>query len=145
MTNENNQLDEHTFQVIEGGATGDGGSPDAHRPRVRGYATAYANAEEDRLRQAILRIRLPKVRTSVEEALAEWVKLNADVRDHRAELRKIDLAMALEHLGLMHNEEHHEPARWNLARPEWLLESHPELAALYPNAHDHMVVRWDDQ
>lgn len=136
------------FRVIEGGPASErADTPPVHRQAV-GAATAYALAEEARLREAILRTSLDRPKVSVRQALDELEILDASSEDEEVQVRLGALQTGLELLGVTFFRRHPRPdregARWALSHPERLLEANPTVAALYPRAHHMLVVRWDE-
>jgi len=136
------------FRVIEGGPASERAeSPPVHRQAV-GAATAYALAEEARLREAILRTPLDRPKVSVRQALDELAVLDESSEDEGVQVRLGALRTGLERRGVTFIRKHHRPdregARWVLSHPERLLDANPSVAAHYPRAHHMLVVRWDD-
>lgn len=126
----------HAFRVIDGGAS------------VKTPAAppgGKASMQKARLNQAILRIPVPETGLTVEEALQEL----SDKIDSQEEADIVRLSilqrMAEDHLGLWFRL---AVSEMNLARecyfmlawPERLVRVHPELKALYPEAHPMMTV-----
>lgn len=137
------------FKVIEGGSPAyeRAESPPVRRHPV-GAATAYALAEEVRLREAILRTSLDRTKLTVRQALDELAVLDESSEDEEVQVRLGALQTGLERLGVTFIRKHHRPdregARWVLSHPERLLAANPSVAALYPRAHHMLVVRWED-
>lgn len=125
----------HPFRVIEGGAS-------RETPTVpRG---SKAEMQQERLRQAILRLPVPEVGLSVEETLQELSdKLDSEqdadfarlvILRHRVEDLGLRFHLALPHMNLVRE------GYFALAWPERLVRRHPELAGLDPEAHSLMSV-----
>lgn len=137
------------LKVIEGGgsAIDQAESPPTHCKTV-GAATAYALAEEARLREAILRTSLDRTKATVRQALDELAVLDASSEDEEVQVRIGTLQAGLEWLGVTFIRKHHRPdregARWVLSHPDRLMAANPSVAALYPRAHHMLVVRWDE-
>jgi hypothetical protein len=92
--------------------------------------------ESNRLRRAILSLRLDDVGVSVREGLIELCKL-LEPRTNKGRDRVDDLRRNLEAIGLsfkdtMNDVELPVSGYLTLLKPEWLLRRHPELAALHP-------------
>lgn len=138
---EKNNLSARTFQVIEGTGSQSRLAISAVNARAPGYATAHAQLEEERIRQAILRITLPTAKVSVAEAVVEWARLDAGWDDEKVQWRKCELSQDMQDFGLMYmHEDHGEPAHWVLSHPGRLLLARPELAPMYLRAHHFMTV-----
>ena len=136
------------FKVIQGGAENFGQSALVGPSRNVGAATAHALAEEERLRQMILKTRLPnKSKADVESALRELSEADEASEDEAVQSRVADLIAGLSKLGVKYVRQSErgfsEGARWVLHNPEHFLEHKPASAALYPLAHDMMVVQMD--
>lgn len=127
------------FRLIEGGKSTGNAEADLSAHYFHSPGNSPSALESNRLRQAILNLRVEEVGQTVEETLEEISdKLDSTVDEDFA--RVAFIKYRLESLGL----------RFCLARPEmdlvrqgylmltWpdrLLHKHPELAGLYPMAH----------
>ena len=124
----------HPFRVVQGGG--------AASPDVR---LSTGDRQQQLLRQAVLRLAVPEVGLTVEEALQEISdKLDSDKDDDVAQLAILRDRAEVE-LGLRFNAARPDTnvARkgyFILAWPERLVRRHPELADLYPEAHPSMMV-----
>ena len=144
-----NQPQGRPFQVIQGS----GHSASARLPvaainaKVHGYATAHANAEAERLRQAILRLTLPGTNLTVSNAVAELAGKAKGRWREDVEVRRASLIGFLEGIGLQYLPEDAsgEPPQWALGHPARLVSEHPELLPLHPLAHPFMTVELDLQ
>jgi hypothetical protein len=126
----------HAFRVIEGGAS-------AKAPAAP--PGGKASQQKARLNQAILRIPVPETGLTVEEALQELSdKIDSEEEGDFVRLGILQ-RMAENHLGLwfrlaVPQMNLTRECYFMLAWPERLVRTHPELRALYPEAHPLMTV-----
>jgi hypothetical protein len=126
----------HAFRVIDGGAS------------VKTPAAApgsKSSMQTARLNQAILRLPVPETGVTVEEALQELSdKVDSEEEADFLRLRILQ-TKAEDHLGLwfrlaVPQMNLTRECYFMLAWPERLVRVHPELRALYPEAHPLMTV-----
>lgn len=128
------------FQVIEGGlSTAKSAAPATTKGLLPGAA------EEERLRQAILRLPVPGTGLTVEAALDEVCARLDDAELSNSERLEFLCWQMQQELGLRFQLVN--PALGlardgflNLFNPAQLLDAHPELAGLHPKAHPFMHV-----
>ena len=139
-----NNFSRPKFRVIEGGKS----AGNAEENLIANYFHSLGNSpcalESNRLRRAILGLRVDEVGLTVEETLQE-ISDKLDSTTDEDFVRAYFIKNRLEYLGL----------RFCLARPEmdlvrqgylmltWpdrLVRKHPELAGLYPLAHQDIEV-----
>lgn len=125
------------FQVIEGGLS----NVDAPAPVVTGAQLPGA-VEAERLRRAILLLKVPGTGLTVSQALDEIQALYHEQAVDKIE-RASALCSALEDLGLRcqtanPNLELARDFFLNLTWPDRLLAQHPELAGLHPKVHPYL-------
>lgn len=125
----------HAFRVIEGGAS------------VKTLAAAprrNSSMQKARLNQAILLLPVPETGVTVEEALQELSDkvdseeeadfLRLRILQNKAEDLGLWFRLAVPQMNLVRE------CYFMLAWPERLIRVHPELRALYPEAHPLMMV-----
>lgn len=132
------------FRLIEGGKSVGNTETDRFTNYFHSFGNSPCALESNRLRQAILGLRVDEVGLTVEETLQE-ISDKLDSTTDEDFVRACFIKNRLEYLGL----------RFCLARPEmdvvrqgylmltWpdrLVRKHPELAGLYPLAHQDIEV-----
>lgn len=131
-----------TLRVIQGGQAARPANPVGY---TMSSGKLPGEVEEDRLRQAILKLHVPDTGLSVDQALDEICS--------RLDNAELDSSERLEHLCWQMQQE--LGLRFQLANPALglsrdgflslfnpaqLLHAHPELAGLHPKAHPFMAV-----